>query len=72
VGTRMSGSEVRAGETTSRKRGTAPRPDPYHDSGRAVTVTGADCHDRITIEGLLAGVGATPVHPIPSADVAAG
>lgn len=43
-----------------------------HDSGRAVTVTVADCHDKITIEGLLAGVGATPVHPIPSADDAAG
>jgi hypothetical protein len=31
-----------------------------HDSGREVTVTVADCHDKVTIEGLLAGVGATP------------
>ncbi len=29
VGTRTSGSEVRVGETTSRKGGSAPRPDPY-------------------------------------------
>jgi hypothetical protein len=30
-----------------------------HDSGREVTVSAADCHDKITIEDLLAGVGAT-------------